>query len=609
MGVPTLFLSLIRNKNFRNLYAPIVPGNTRCDFLMLDFNGIVYTAYEKVKKDIEGKHYTKRRKEDDLIREVIRYCHHLICEVVQPQKMTYIAIDGPAPRAKMVQQRGRRYKGYQEKMFIKELKRKHHIEEGEETWDGSANIAPGTEFMDRLSESLLSEIRSKNFSRHQSKMEVIYSSSNVPGEGEHKIMPIIKNMVKSTKNKDDSVFIYSKDADLIVLSTMTHKNNIHIVRTVQGENDNTLKQELEGHEYFTFNIDSLREGWFQELSRENIFEEGTDPMRVLNDYNFLTFFVGNDFVQSLPFLKVKKDGLKIMRTIYNQVKHNHTHYLIDYDSNDSTSEPRINNAFLRDIFIELAKREDKLMKEDYRQIERLRRGYLPDRTIQKEEGLTPFEVEKTRYEHLEVCSPHHPLHSEYHMEFDRINYNQPIQVWRDEFYQYYMGISKDDMEEFNRMRVEMVINYFESLVFNLRYYTKGVPSWRWHPRFRFSPLPSDMVYVIQNVLPDLNSITFEMSRPYTPFQQLMMILPPQNAFLLPEVLRPIMTDVDYGCVQYYPEDFRLDVYAGGKTIYSEPILPEIEDEHMIPIIQEQEQLLNDTDKARNRIEVRPLRFV
>ena len=108
MGVPTFFLSILKNKYYKNVHSGVKNGNVNCDYFFLDYNGIVYNAYYKVKKTIEGNNLSKDEIEELIIEEVIRYTKYLICEVVKPKKLTYIALDGPAPRAKMVQQRSRR---------------------------------------------------------------------------------------------------------------------------------------------------------------------------------------------------------------------------------------------------------------------------------------------------------------------------------------------------------------------------------------------------------------------------------------------------------------------------------------------------------------------
>ena len=118
MGVPTFFLSIIRNKFYKNVHSGVSVNNVDCDYFFLDYNGIVYAAYERIKKNIEGKNLNKNNVEEIIIEEVIRYTKYLICDVVKPTKLTYIALDGPAPRGKMVQQRSRRYKGYYDKIYL-----------------------------------------------------------------------------------------------------------------------------------------------------------------------------------------------------------------------------------------------------------------------------------------------------------------------------------------------------------------------------------------------------------------------------------------------------------------------------------------------------------
>lgn len=607
MGVPSLFISLVRNKAYSGILTAIEAGKTHCDYLLLDFNALVYDAYARVSRAMKGKKMNKVTTEGHIVEELIGHLRHLICEVVQPKKCTYFAIDGPAPRAKMIQQRSRRYRGYQSKMYIRGLQERLGIEV-DEAWDASANIAPGTVFMEKMTEELEKVMKAKGFSEHHAGMEVVLSSSNVPGEAEHKIMPILRNLMKNSKTADEVVYVDSKDADLIVLCTMTHKNNVHIIRRVAGENDKDLKEAFEGKEFIQFNIDALREGWQKDLMKNSSVGE-VNPIRLLNDYNFLTFMVGNDFVPALSYMRVKRDGLKVLKTIYNEVKTKHSGYLVDYDPMDNSAVPRLNNAFLKDVFVELAKREDKGMKEEYRMVKRLMAGYKDQRRMEKEDGMSPFDLEKTRYEHLEVCSSDHPLYGEYQEEFRKIDYDQPKEVWREKFYEYYLGVTKENMEEYNAKRVELVMNYLESLIFNLRYYFKGEPSWTWHYRFRTAPLPSDVVYVLKNVLTDVNSIEFEKGKPFTPFQQLMLILPPQNADLVPEALRPVMSELEMGCVQYYPMGFRMDVTVGIKTIYSEAILPEIETEHLIGVVKGREEMMTEAEKKRNEIKTKVMKFV
>ena len=92
-----------------------------------------------------------------------------------------------------------------------------------------------------------------------------------------------------------------------------------------------------------------------------------------------------------------------------------------------------------------------------------------------------------------------------------------------------------------------------------------------------------------------------MNKPFTPFQQLLFILPPQNKDILPEVLHPIMVDDKIGATQFYPESITIDAAFGGKTMYSEAILPEIDDKYLINIIEKYEEKLNDKEKIRNTI--------
>ncbi len=604
MGVPTLFLSIVKNKNYKNVHNGVKNGQNDCDYFFLDYNGIVYKAYERIKKNIESHNYSKDKIEELIIEEVIRYTRYLICDVVQPKKMTYISLDGPAPFAKMVQQRSRRYKGYHDKIYLQEIKKKYNVTSDNNEWDRSANISPGTVFMEKLSNALIKVMKEKGFSIHNNSMEVLLNNSNIPGEGEHKFLPVIRLMNKKKSTENLKVYLYGSDADLIILAISTHKNNIHIIREIQTESFE-LKKMYENFEFIQLNIDNLRNAFNNDITR-NFKNITFDKVRILNDYIFLTFLCGNDFVMSMSFLKIKKDGLKTLIAIYHEIKNNHSDYLINYNPNTNNA-PLLNINFFKELIYEISKKEDFFMKEQQSNINRHMKGFKDEKRLEHESKLTPYEVYTSRYIHLEVCNPDHPLFEKYHQEFKKINYNESYEVWSEQYYNYYYNISKTNGEEYNKVKMQIVKNYLESLMFTLKYYFQGCPSWSWHYKYRTSPLLSDVYYALENNVVSMNDIEFVLGTPYTPFQQLMLILPPQLNNLVPSVLRPIMTDDNLACTQFYPTDFILDVSVGIKQEYSEALLPEIDEELLINTVKQYETKLSKNEIERNTIKEKPLK--
>ena len=608
MGVPTLFIRIFRNKFYKNVHAALKIGGVDCDYFFIDFNGIIYTCFEKIKKNIIDKNVSKNKIEELLIEEVLKYTKYLICTVLKPQKLTYISFDGPAPRAKMVQQRSRRYKTYFDKVYHQNERSKKHINlEPGIDWDTSANISPGTEFMQKISIKIQEAMKAKFFNDHDDKMQVILSDAAVPGEGEHKFLDSIRKMRVSPSLKDAKVYIYGKDADLIILAVSIHKNNMFIFRDVKSETDPELKKMYIDKEFLVLNIDNLRNGFNNEITR-NFDGHSFNKTRILNDYIFLTFLVGNDFVLSLPFLKVKKDGLPLLLSIYHELKLKHTDYLVifNHEEKKEIKPPTVNIVFLTDIMLELSNKEDFVMKNHQKSINRIMKGAKDNRRTEDEAQKSPFEIFQSRYKHLEVCNPDHPLYAKYFPDFEKINYEQDYDIWRKEYYKFYLNID-DNEEEYNEIIKNIVLNYLESLMFTLNYYFIGIPSWTWYYKYRVPPLFSDIYNVLNQGLINMNEITFDLGKPYTPYQQLMTILPPQMSTLLPEVFRPIMNDDSLLCTQFYPIDFKIEATFGIKTIYSEAILPEIDEEILLPVIKKAEKNLSPSEMERNKIRERPLK--
>lgn len=147
-----------------------------------------------------------------------------------------MAIDGVAPRAKMNQQRGRRFRSAKDAEVLEEkAKKKGEVLSKEVRFDSNC-ITPGTEFMARLNEALKYFIKLKiSTTPIWQSCTVVYSGHEVgknylilerilnfklsilqtPGEGEHKIMDYIRYL-KSQEDYDLDTrhCLYGLDADL-----------------------------------------------------------------------------------------------------------------------------------------------------------------------------------------------------------------------------------------------------------------------------------------------------------------------------------------------------------------------------------------------------------
>ena len=223
MGVKHFFIWL--RKNFPEALQQINKDETfatysiEVDNLCLDMNGIFHNCAQKIyeygsfeKKSLLRKQKFKKgiRWQRLLYEEICNQVEHYR-RIVKPRKRIILCVDGVAGRAKMNQQRQRRFRS--EPLSNCDF--------------DSTSLTPGTKLMDNLSRYIEWYLRIMiSNSPEWENLEVIYSGDKVPGEGEHKII----NYIRHNPNQGESYCIHGLDADLIMLSLATRSKSMYVLR-------------------------------------------------------------------------------------------------------------------------------------------------------------------------------------------------------------------------------------------------------------------------------------------------------------------------------------------------------------------------------------------
>ena len=533
MGIPQFFGWLSRKYDSQIIFESI----EGIDHFYFDFNCLIYHCYARLDyQKLLPKTIPQRQAE--LIEEVIKYTQKIIFSI-KPKKSVSICIDGVVPMAKMHQQRLRRYKSPIFKEWENDIKRKFGVFQ-EELLDTN-QITPGTPFMNNLCEALEKAIKNKYFGP----VAVHLSGSDMPGEGEHKIL----NLIKTNKIvRDEKICIYGLDADLIMLSLTLTENKVWLIR----ENMHVDRSERTC-EFLYVSIENLSNIIFIEvknvMTEKKIDVSRLVKSRIINDYVFLGFLLGNDFLHSIPSLSIHHKGVDYVLNLYANCYRNVKNYLLSVIN----TKTRINNGFLRMIYENLASGEVDSLK------------FLSSK---KKPPVPPnfddhYSEEKWKWDRV----PYNPL---FEKCFSVIDYRNP--GWKKKYYQLYFDFNVD--EENNQVCLNNICkNYFEGIIFVARYYFDGDISWYWYNPYPVCPFASDLSNYFKSVT-DINSIKLEKGIPFTPMEQLMMVLPKSSADLLPKRLADEMRSERLE--RFYPTEFEWIAWEKVMLYSIEPKLPEMD---------------------------------
>ena len=531
MGIPYYFYSLTQKYN-------TIISNTKpvsLDLYCIDFNGIIHNVAQDIIKKYNGT--DKAKHNNDIIeQEIIEGVWERIKYYIENYKASQyiICADGVAPLAKMFQQRKRRYLNIY----------KNTLDKVDITWDTNA-ITPGTLFMEKLN----TYIR-RNINDDRNKNKIIYSGSDECGEGEHKIFKKIKDMPK-----DDKIIIHGLDADLIILSLISHKENIYLMREVKDPHTNDTV-------FNYLNIKELRKAILCELKRnwdfafENTGDEDSESISVSNasnarsecDENDLieTYctactILGNDFIPHLLTVELKNNGIDtLLSATKKSIK---TNGLL-------VNKGQINHNCLIDIFKDLANTED---EDIHRVCERYIKKRPPDN--KNMQSVQSVQNAPSDYYGLKNKDP-------------LINaiYNSPNK-WRQEYYRVIFdnNISIDSTVMFNACN-----NYIKGIYWVYSYYKGMDIDCAWYYPYNYPPTIKDILnHSIANEVPVLNC-----DNEFVPsYIQLLIVLPKYSVRLLSKKHQRYMLDMYAGLFHMYPAKYNIQTFLKTQLWECSPILP------------------------------------
>ena len=611
------------------------------------------------------------------------------------------------------------------------------------TWD-SNQITPGTPFMDTLAKSLRYWCAYKiNTDPAWATVKVIISDATVPGEGEHKIMEFVRSQRGSTEHDPNTRHvIYGLDADLIMLGLATHEPHFrvlredvffqeskartchicgqkgHIAEACKGEakpKDGDFDEKdkaLADKPFIWLHVSVLREYLAAELYvPQQPFS--FDLERALDDWVFMCFFVGNDFLPHLPSLDIRENGIDTLIAIWRDNIPAMQGYL--------TKDGHVDLERCQFILDGLAKQEDAIFRRrketeerkdanaKRRKIEqdnrngngsgrsqgsgppRGRRGSpdygnasrngppgrgrvgppviappdLPlivpsksgptaeERAVThemvinrnanfanksaaavlkakllnggKSDESTTNSNDKTNEDSTEkegntegANEPITPVHSAKKRTADMMEEedagtpgritpvvatqsappsDEPppdtVRLWEDGYGdRYYEQKFKVDPKDI-AFRNQVARDYVEGLAWVLLYYFQGCPSWTWYYPHHYAPFAADFVNL------DKMSIKFEKGTQFKPFEQLMGVLPAASNTAIPEVFRSLMEDEDSDIIDFYPEDFPIDLNGKKFAWQGVALLPFIDEKRLLQAMATRYPLLSAEDVARN----------
>ncbi len=535
-------------------------------------------------------------------------------------------------------------------------------------------------------------------------VKVIFSDANVPGEGEHKIVEYIRKQ-RLDPNYDAATkhVIYGLDADLIMLSMATHEPNFMVLREdvfweeqrkynvcshcdqkghmpescpERAKTDPSFRPAPPQEQPFIFlNVAILREYLEVELQPAALSSpdgqaaaspsaEPWNLERAIDDWIFLCFFVGNDFLPHLPSLEIREGAIDLLIDIYKSNASALGGYICTNGSVDVARVQVILNhlgAVEDEIF---RKRHEKESRRDYHQKRRKAEeeereqalaaknaaavrqreaiailldqsgSILPvndasltdphgNRSIVQGRREMNIAAAQALRAQLATQSPTDSAMSSASTApstMSSIASSAPADgAAKSSNKRSHQEATKEADEVVDTVRLweggakeRYYAEKFHSAPDNAaliadisRAYIEGLC---WVMQYYYQGCPSWKWFYPYHFAPfasdmkDIASldISFELGEPFRPFDQLMGVFPADSRMLVPEPFRQLMTDASSEIFDFYPTDFAIDLNGKKQAWHGVVLLPFIDEERLLTALEAVYPLVSDEELLLNR---------
>uniref|UniRef100_A0A8B9Q179 5'-3' exoribonuclease 1 n=1 Tax=Apteryx owenii TaxID=8824 RepID=A0A8B9Q179_APTOW len=565
------------------------------DNLYLDMNGIIHQCSHPNDDDV---HF--RISEDKIFADIFHYLEVLF-RIIKPRKVFFMAVDGVAPRAKMNQQRGRRFRSAKDA----EDKIKKALEKGEtlptEARFDSNCITPGTEFMARLHEHLKYFVNMKiSTDKSWQRVTVYLSGHETPGEGEHKIMEFIRSeKAKPHHDPNTRHCLYGLDADLIMLGLASHEAHFALLREEVRFGGKKSQRACAPEEttFHLLHLSLMREYIDYEFSpvKDKISFE-YDIERIIDDWILMGFLVGNDFIPHLPHLHINHDALPLLYRTYMAILpelggyvNENGHLNLKRFEKYLTRLSDFDREHFSEVFVDLkwfeSKVGNKYLNEAAGIAAEEARNNKQRKHKAQENSICLAALEKNEDEFF-MASFLDVLEDE--PEDDDL-FETEFRQYKRTYYMTKMGVEVVS-DDFLADQAEC---YVQAIQWILHYYYHGVQSWSWYYPYHYAPYLSD----IRNI--SELKIKFELGKPFMPFEQLLAVLPAASKDLLPKCYQHLMISQDSPIIEYYPPDFKTDLNGKQQEWEAVVLIPFIDEKRLLQAMESCNKCLKEEEKRRN----------